>query len=254
MAPRRLKTVLKATAPARLAGKGARRGFEVVRQGQRTGQRLRGLTKALTKAIWSDGALPSCALYGEVRRGGWKGRGGGRRRGAAVDAQVSRAVNSGKIKPACGQYTLTKLTLAALAEHGLEPVACQRAVCSLRRRIGTAIDVLCYERSSARLIVVELKCGHSGGKTAPAQRDGAACAMRVPLTKACDSTLHRHMAQLACTRELFAREAGTLKQLAAIGINPDVGGALLYVDDAATELYTLSDWWISKAGRILAAL
>lgn len=254
MAPRGLKKILKDTVPAKLTGKGKYKGFEVLKHGKPTGTKLRGLTKALEHRLWSEGTLPSIATHGTVKRGGWKGQGGGRRRGTAVDSQLTRQVNSGKTKPTKGQYTLTKLTLAALAENGLEPVACQRAVCHQTRRVGTAIDVLCYEKSTAQLTIVELKCGYSGAKEAAAQKNGMPCKMRGPLHKAPDHTLNRHLAQLACTREMFVREAKALEKMQTIGINNAVGGALLYVNDAETMLYPLPDWWITRAPKILEAL
>jgi len=247
MPPRGLKKILKDTVPAKLTGKGKWRGFA-----DSQGRKLRGLHPALTERVWSKGALPSIAKYGTVKRGGWKGKGGGRKRGAAVDAQLSKAVNRGKAKPTKGQYTLTKLALAALQEHCLEPVASQRAVCSSRLRLGTAIDVLCYEPHTSRLVVVELKCGFSGSKEAAAQKNGKACKMQSPLGHAPDNTLNRHLSQLAVTRQLFASEKDTLARLQTIGIRSDVGGALLYVNDEATELYTLDDWWVGKAEKMMS--
>ena len=254
MAPRGLKKLLKSTSPAKLTGKGKFKGFQVLKQGNASGTKLRGLTKALEHRVWSDGTLPSVATHGAVKRGGWKGKGGGRRRGTAVDAQLTRQINSGKIKPACGQYTLTKLTLAALAENGLEPVACQRTVCHQMRRVGTAIDILCYEKSTAQLTVVELKCGYSGAKEAAAQKNGKACKMKGVLRKALDHNLNRHLAQLACTREMLVRESKALAKMHSLGIGNAVGGALLYVNDEKTELYLLPQWWIKRAPAILDSL
>lgn len=254
MAPRGLKRLLKETVPAKLTGKGKFKAFELFKHGKPTGTKLRGLTKALEHRVWSGGTLPSRATHGTVRRGGWKGKGGGRKRGTAVDAQLSRQVNAGKTKPARGQFVLTKLALAALAENGLEPVACQRAVCHHLRRVGTAIDVLCYEKSTAQLTVVELKCGYSGDVQAAAQKYGKACKMKWPLHKAPDHTLNRHLAQLACTREMFVREASALSKMQTIGVNNAVGGALLYVNDEETTLYALPEWWMSRASKIIEAL
>ena len=254
MAPRGLKKLLKTTCPATLVGKGAFRCFELLRKGERTGQKLKGLTKALEARIWSDGSMPSIARYGTVRRRGWAGKDGGRKRGRAVDAQITRAVNSGKIHPTKGNYNLTNMTLAALTEHGLEPVACQRAVCTQKCRIGTAIDILAYEKTTARLVVVELKCGHSGAKDAPAEKHGVPCNMQGTLGKAKDTTLNRHLAQLACTRDMLIREKDTITKLNTLGISSEVDGVLLYVTDEAAELYTLSTWWINKSGRILDSM
>tara|TARA_Y100000389_G_scaffold62579_1_gene58619 strand:+ start:5984 stop:6748 length:765 start_codon:yes stop_codon:yes gene_type:complete len=254
MAPRGLKKILKDTVPGKLTGKGKYKGFELLKHGKPSGTKLRGLTKALEHRVWSEGSLPERATRGTVKRAGWKGRGGGRKRGTAVDAQLTRQVNSGKTKPTKGQYTLTKLTLAALAENGLEPVACQRVVCAPFQRVGTAIDVLCYEKATAQMTVVELKCGYSGDIVAPAQKGGKNCQMQGVLHRAVDHTLNRHMAQLACTREMFVRERKALEKMQTIGINNTVGGALLYVNDEETALYTLSDWWIQRAPKIIDTL
>ena len=218
------------------------------------GRNLKGLHGALEERIWSGGTLPSIARYGSVKRSGWKGRGGGRKRGAAVDKQLSAAVNRGKGKPTKGQYTLTKYALAMLQTHKFEPVCAQRAVCDSARRLGTAIDCLCYDEEHNRLVVVELKCGHTGAKKAAAQRDGKPCKMRTPLGRASDHTLNRHMAQLTVTRELFVREHDTLSKLQMLGVSADVGGALLYVDDENSEIFPLDEWWKAKGPRMLSAL
>lgn len=255
MAPRGVKALLKRTAPARLVGSGKLRSFRVLKQGQPTGARLRGLTKRLAAKVWSDGTLPREAIESAVPRGGWRGEGGGLRRGRAVDAQVSREVNSGRPKPKSGQYALTKLVFAALEEHGLEPVMAQRAVCSTAIQVGTAADVLCYEACTGMMYVVELKCGCSGNKMAAAKgSNGKALNMKKPMRSVPDCVLNRHMLQLACTRELLVRETDTMKRLMALGVDAMVGGCLLYVDDENTELHTLCDYWQKRAARVLAAL
>lgn len=248
MAPRGLKKILKETVPAHFKrGKWAH--FEDL-----SGRKLKGLTKALEERVWSAGTLPSAAIYGTVKRIGWKGKQGGRRRGAAVDKQLSAAVNRGKARPTKGQYTLTKYALAALHEHKLEPVCAQRAVCDSARRLGTAIDVLCYEATTNRLVAIELKCGHTGSRYAAAQLGGKACKMRAPLGKASDCTLHRHMAQLTISRALLAREADTVLKLQNIGVSGEIGGALLYVNDETTELFPLDSWWTERESKVLGAL
>lgn len=248
-----MKALLKRSAPAKLTGAGKWRAFRALRQGQPTGARLRGLTKQLAKKMWSDGTLPREATESTVRRGGWRGKGGGLRRGRAVDAQVSREVNAGKVKPKTGQYSLTKLVFAALEEHGLEPVVAQRAVHNTV--IGTAADVLCYEASTGMLYVVELKCGCSGNKMASATgKGGKSLNMKKPLGAVADCVLNRHLLQLACTRELLVLETDTMKRLMALGVDAVVGACLLYVNDETTELHTLCSYWEERAPRVLAAL
>ena len=212
--PRGLKALLRRTAPAKLVGRGRTRRFQPAARAaarDKHARVLRGLTKRLDARIWSDGELPAIARYGTVRRMGWRGEGGGRRRGTAVDAQLARVVNAGRTTPHSGQYALTNLVLAALAQCGLRPVVCQRPVCDEALRVATAIDLLCYELHTGRLVAVELKCGHSGCKEAAAARaNGTACRMRAPLDRVPDNTLNRHLAQLACTHALFVAETGTL--------------------------------------------
>jgi len=245
MAPRGLKKILKDTVPAKL---GKHNNWTCFKDAN--GRVLHGLTTGLKARVFSDGAEPR---HGGGRNG-WRGAGGGRARGTAIASQVCRLVNRGKTRPAKGQYTLTKLVLAALAEHKLEPICSERGVCLPSHRLGTAIDLLCYEETTAQLVVVELKTGYHGDKNACAVSNGRACKMRSPISKAPDSTLNRHMAQLAITRELFAREGETLRKLNTIGVSSEVGGALLYVDDTNTQLYPLHQWWTDRSARLLSAL
>lgn len=225
-----------------------------MRHGKPSGIKLKGLTKRLGSHIFSDGVLPQIALQGAESRHGWKGKGGGRRRGVAIDSQLSKAVNAGKLTPQKGQYALTKLALIALHEHGLEPVVAQRGCCSEGDKIATAADVICYEKENSRLVVVELKCGHSGSKTAAARKCGNDCRMHRPLHGAADNVLHRHLSQLAATRELFLRETSTLSKLNDLGITSHIGAVLLYVNEDGCELYPLPTWWSDRGPRIVASL
>ena len=131
----------------------------------------------------------------------------------------------------------------------------QRAVCSTAIQVGTAADVLCHEARTGMMYVVELKCGCSGNKMATARGSGGKpLKMKRPMSSVPDCVLHRHMLQLACTRELLVRETDTMKRLMALGVDAVVGGCLLYVDDENTELHTLCDYWERRAARVLAAL
>ena len=77
--------------------------------------------------------------------------------------------------------------------------------------------------------------------------------MGAPLGKAVDCALHRHLAQLAATVVLFKAETGTLRALAAKGVTR-VSGVLLYVNDDATEVHELPDWWERRGAKILEAI
>lgn len=253
--PRGVKKILTSSSPVKLVGSGCFKGFQLVRQGIAVGNKFKGLTKRLADKIFSEGSsMPSVATRGNEKRTGWRGKGGGRARGSAVDKQLSRAVNTGKIMPQKGQFSLTKLALIALHEHGLTPVTAQRGVCSEASKLATAADIICYEACGSRLVVVELKCGHSGSKTAAATIQGQACKMRSVLRNAADNTLNRHFAQLAVTRELFAAEATTMTRLRDIGVGGDVGAVLLYVSEESVDLYTLPTWWFQHAPQIVKAL
>jgi len=261
MAPRGLKALLKTTSPCKLVATGRRgqKAFVINLPGVRRRRHLSGLTKMLEKRIFSKGRLPISATHGPVRRRGraWTGADGGRRRGVAVDAQLTRAANRGAAAPNRGRIGLTNVALAALQEHGLEPLLGQRAVCDERRGIATAADIVCWRQADSALIVVEVKTGYSGAKTA-ATRDerGRGMKMRGPLGKASDCVLHRHLAQLAVTREMLANEPTTMARLKEVtGAEvANVGGTLLYVDDKKAEMYELPRWWQERAGRALAAL
>jgi hypothetical protein len=221
MAPRGLKKLLKDTQPCKLVGSGQKKRFEVTVQGQRGGTRLRGVTKRLENCIFSSGTLPAIARASDAPAGGhWRGPGGGRRRGSAVDAQVSRLAGvSAEKRFNSKMLNLTRNVFAALNSRGLEPVMGQRAVCSERHRIGTAADVVCHDAANNSLVIVELKCGHNGARTAAAVEKGKSCNMKKALAKAPDNVVNRHLAQLAVTHHLLTREKKTISKLGAMGVD-----------------------------------
>lgn len=233
MAPRGLKATLKKGVPAKLVGTGKRRGFEVLRQGQRTNVKLKGLTKRLQKKVWSSGDLPLVARSSERRPGGhWGGPAGGRARGTRVDAQLTKIINGGPsaMKNVGHCYRLTKMALSGLSQRGLEPVCAQRVVISEKHRVGTAADIIA------------------------AQKDGRCCKMGAPLSRVADCNVHRHLAQLAVTWELFCRERCTLKRVGELGIEQTPTGLLMYVNDAGVEFFELGEWWRNRASRLLGAI
>lgn len=255
MAPRGLKKILKDAAPCKLVGSGLKKHFEIKAGNTGRGIRLKGLTKRLNSRIFSEGELPSIAKSSAPPAGGhWRGPDGGRRRGSAVDAQVSRLAGLTPEKRYNSKMlNLTKLIFSALSVRGLDPVMGQRAVCSHRHRLGTAADIVCYDATNNAIVVVELKCGHSGARTATAVRSGQACNMKTPLAKAPDNTVNRHLAQLAVTHHLFTRETQTMKKINNMGIE-DINGILMYANDASVDVYNLEQWWIDKAPKILEKL
>ena len=79
--------------------------------------------------------------------------------------------------------------------------------------------------------------------------------MNAPLQSASDCNVHRHLAQLSVTRELFVREQKTLDRIGELGVAVDaVDAVLMYVDDEGAEFFELCDWWKQRAPRILSAI
>lgn len=257
MAPRGLKGLLKKSSPAKLVGVGKFKGFVPLRQGKKTGRKLRGLTKRLEKTMWSSGVLPLIARRSNGRAGGhWAGKQGGRKRGNKVDSQLTKLINAGPaaMKKQVHIYKLTRMVLSGLHERGLEPVAAQRCVISERHRLGTAADFVCYSKADNKVVIVELKCGFDSGRTAAAVHGGKACKMRGPLSGASDCNVHRHLAQLAVTCHLFTSEEETLNKLGDLGLEKEVDGVLMYANDEGVEFFDLTDWWEKRAGKVLNCL
>tara|TARA_B110001450_G_scaffold185345_1_gene173374 strand:+ start:1131 stop:1886 length:756 start_codon:yes stop_codon:yes gene_type:complete len=247
MAPRGIKKVLKETAACKLVGSGFKRRFQTP-----CGTRLRGVTKRLEAAIFSDGEFPAAALRSDAPAGGhWRGPGGGRKRGSAVDAQVSRLAGcTPERRAASKMLVLTRLIFAALDSRCLDPIMGQRGVCSESHKIGTAADIVCYDRNTCNLVIVELKCGHNGWRTAAATQYGECCKMKKSLRNAPDTTINRHLAQLAVTHNLFCREKQTIAKLGNLGV-VGVTGLLVYANDSGVDAYDLVPWWVSKAPKVL---
>jgi hypothetical protein len=231
----RLKAALR-NAPVALRKRG---GFLCFRSQTRT---YRGITKLL-HALHSDAEPPTDAEW----RGAWQGQGGGRRRGVAVDRQLTKAINSnGPVT-----FTLAKTVLAALRHHGMRAVLAQRGVCDEQTGLATAVDFLA--RDGSDLVLIELKCGFPGDKTRPATRAGAAASMSGPLAKAKDCTANRHFAQLSATLAMFLNEAATLARLQRCGVK-QIRAAVLYADTGGSEMFPLPAWWQRRGRAILDSL
>ena len=248
-----LRTFLRRTAPCRLVGSGRLKGFQKQEAGRLVGHKLRGLTKLLEK-LHSKGTLPSITRSTNGRRpgGAWRGKNGGRRRGAAVDAQLTSIVNGVRSKSRT-QLRLTRATLASLQFAKLKPVIAQRSVLYERHGdIASAADVIAM-RGDDELVIVELKTGHDNGRSAAATQRGVSQHMCNPLRRASDCVLHRHMAQLAATHHMFISERETMTRLRELGITR-VSGVLLYVNDEAVDYIELTEWWTKKAASVLRAV
>lgn len=258
MAPRGLKRALQTTAATRLGGSGKHKCFRRIGTDGTDGERLQGLTKALNKKIYSKGKLPEIARRAAAPRPGghWRGPNAGRKRGARVDAQVSRVINNG---PSSAKhvhvYGLTKTCFAAMTKLGLTPILAQRALsCNLSCRVGTAADIIAYDEALNKLVVVELKSGYDQGRDLPATRAGKECRLGAPLEGSKDTTRARHMAQLLATWAMLKREKKLFERLGELGVSAEVGAVLLYCNDEGAESVELCDWWFKRGPALLEAL
>ena len=245
-----LRKKLKATASAKLVGKGRFVGFRRRAIGvKKLGGSLRGLTKCIHAHLESGGILPAIAKKSTTRRGGsWKGRSGGRRRGKAVDSQLSSIANGRT--PKRSLYKLTDIALKALDVQSLKLVCGQLAVSSPNRAVGSAIDLVACREDE--LVIIELKCGHDTGRTAPARFRGKEQHMRGPLKTAKDCVQNRHLAQLAASVEMFKSNQHAMKAVASAGIKK-ITAKLMYVRDTNVELLDLPQWWIKRGSAILSS-
>ena len=257
---------MKSSAPVRLTKQGGYTGFRVVHPstGRPTGVALRGLTKRLDCNIFSRGSLPWYRMtsvfkkkprVGTVKTSARKAP--GRTRGRAVDAQITKMINGRAASKPKRPHRLTTMTLAALTKLKLRPIMAQRGLACKMRSVATAADVFALDESN-KLVVLEIKCGYSGDRTAPARHKGKEQTLNGPLSNTLDCAYHRHLAQLTATRALFVREKHTLTALRAAGVNVDVNGAdvrgvLLYVDDTGIEAVELAEWWQQRGETIIGA-
>ena len=212
---------------------------------------MKGITKLLASKLFSGGVFPAEATTGDGRGGCWRGPGGGRRRGKAVDSQVTKLTNGSKAaRRGAKMFKLTRLVFSTLRANNLEPLVAQRVVHD--GKVGTALDLVC-QRGEEELVVTELKCGFAGNRDAAAAIHGHAQTMAKPCAKARDSPYNRHMAQLAAGYHLFLKESHTLKMLSDKGIK-NITGALLYANNDTSSLYPLPKYWVKRASDIVDLL
>lgn len=246
--PRGLKAKLKASAPSRFV-RGKFAHFALIDPPTK----LSGITKRLTEKLYSKGTLPEEAIHAPVgwQPSAWAGDGGGLRRGKAVDAQCTRLASmTDKYRKSGNTFKLTRFVFNALEKAKLEPVMGQRCVANDRHKLGTACDLVCYNKETNEIVVVELKCGFRANVNLPAvDKKKKQLNMNSPCSTAPDCILHRHFAQLACTRYMLASEAEILQKLGVSGI----GAVLLYANDSETSLYSLPQWW-QKRGKAITEL
>ena len=249
--PARLRRVLRAGAPAKLFDRGARRGFCRVRCGKRVGNKLHGLTRRLDERLFSTGKIP-WSSSGRRRGDPWGGRGGGRRRGVAVDAQLA-AIANGRKPPVDQLYRLTRIALSALRAREVSLVCGGQPVVSDRGNLASAVDLVGTCRDGTELVLIELKTGYAGGRLDPAMADGTPQRMRPPLSRALDCLAHRHLSQLAATVAMFVSDRAMMRELTSVGVST-VSGILVYVTDTDVEVIELIEWWKKRGSGLVRAL
>jgi hypothetical protein len=255
--PRCLKTFVTSSSPGKLV-RGKVTAYRAVdSNGAVCGRPLRGVTKLLSAKLYSRGQLPEESISStEFRGGAGGGKGGGIKRGRAVDSQVSRlAASSQASRNRSSKYKLTRMAFSALEAAGIEPVCGQRVVLDLDRRIATAADVIGYRKQTNTLVVVELKCGFSGTRTLPATNGrNASQNLSSPCSSAADCVLNRHLSQLAVTRHLFVKEHAFVSHIKQKFGIVGIDGCLLYACDRDTSLYSLGDWWVRRGERLIRTI
>jgi len=255
---RGLKSLISKTSPGKLVKARKYTCYRATTEaGRPRGPKLRGVARLLEAHIFSNGQLPKQSDGGPSGYAGGKfWQGNGLKRGAAVDAQVSRLSKaSASARSGARKLQLTNHVFDALAYHNLEPIEAQRVVLDERRGLATAVDIVCVNKERAdELVLVELKTGYRGDRSAPVRNvAGMAVKMKAPLTTARDCALHRHLAQLAATRALFLQEDATISALKKKGVTRVVG-VLLYVTPTASEVHALEDWWCRRGQMLLDRL
>ena len=121
-----------------------------------------------------------------------------------------------------------------MAHHKLEPVDAQRVVLDEGRRLGTAVDVCCYDAAQGAGAgrAQNGLCGRP--RAARARPFGRVLGMQAPLAKAVDCALHRHLSQARGDARALPARGGHAAGVKRKGIHK-VEGALLYVTDHASE-------------------
>ena len=236
------------SAPTKLGKTGCFKAFK----SKETGRVFAGITKKLNERLFSNGYI-NFRQNAEERqtRPGWKGN--SYKRGKAVDSQVSRLACASKARQKKAPLIYSRHCFSALEKAGLEPICGQRGVCDEVLGLATACDLVCWREKDKQLVCVELKCGFHGDRCLPARHNGKPCYMSKPCEKAMDSTLNRHLAQLAATHSLLKHEPGIDKSLKKFGVEA-IAGALLYIDDSCSELHDLPAYWVRRAKAILRIL
>jgi hypothetical protein len=134
----------------------------------------------------------------------------------------------------------TVLLLRRMIELKLEPVGCQLPVCCPDTRVGTFVDVVCWDLHKRVYVLLEVKSGY-------ASSDYKASSGRLarPFQEYNDSPYHQHHLQLLATTILFKHTFGCESK--------EVSGRVLRVDDHKCEALE-PPAWITYAEPTVAAV
>ena len=132
----------------------------------------------------------------------------------------------------------------SLIDKWIQILICKQMIISIKYK----------HKKNNQLVVVEVKCGFTGVRHAPATKEGRRCKMRAPLSQVDDTALHRHLAQLAATRQMLLGDVDVVKKLQELALDGELGAVLLYLDDESAELFDLPDWWLRRGAKLLKAL
>jgi hypothetical protein len=227
-----------------LKGRGKHRSFRRIDDGSR----LRGLTKALLNKLYSTGTPPSTLKSDLGRFSGRAWRGNGFRRGRAVDAQISRLVNSKKglltsSETGSYRYKLSRLFASFCQKHGIVPLKSQVPCCI--GAIGTAADVICAHPASGRTVVVEVKTGFREGLIDSYHSEGRPMHFK-GFVHVADTTLNRHLAQIAATTHMLCMNGVLDKEFTS--------AVLVYLRNDELVSVDVDDWWLRRARDLLRAV
>lgn len=138
--------------------------------------------------------------------------------GAAVDAQMTEAINDGRVTGAL--HPLTAAMLAARERWGWKSLVSQFPVVFPECRIGTCIDEIAMD-PQCRLILVENKTGYRD------YLDHSCAMMEGPLADVSDAPINQHFLQLGLPILALERHWGITVHEAYV-VRADDGGVVAY--------------------------